>query len=296
MATVGFIGLGQMGNHMARNLLKKSFRVIAFDVDPKRQAELKSDGAEIVKYPADVAAATKQLVTMLPNSAIVRSVFKDSKGILETITPGTLCIDSSTIDQIASVEIAKLTAEKGASYIDAPVSGGVGGAQAGTLTFMVGGPQKDFDRAKPLLQNMGKSVVHCGDVGTGQAAKICNNMLLGIEMIGVAEAMNLGVKMGLDPKLLAGIINTSSGRCWSSDTYNPVPHVIEGIPSCKNYEGGFGASLMAKDLGLAQTASTETKAPTPLGSLAHQIYRLLAKHPDYKNKDFGVVYQFLKDN
>lgn len=173
-------------------------------------------------------------------------IFHISITFYRTITPGTLCIDSSTIDQIASVEIAKLTAEKGASYIDAPVSGGVGGAQAGTLTFMVGGPQKDFDRAKPLLQNMGKSVVHCGDVGTGQAAKICNNMLLGIEMIGVAEAMNLGVKMGLDPKLLAGIINTSSGRCWSSDTYNPVPHVIEGIPSCKNYEGGFGASLMAK--------------------------------------------------
>ncbi|KAE9556461.1 hypothetical protein FO519_000346 [Halicephalobus sp. NKZ332] len=296
MSTIGFIGLGQMGNHMARNLLKKSFRVIAFDLDPKRQAELKADGAEIVKHPADVAAASKQIVTMLPNSAIVRSVFKDDNGILKTLTSGTLCIDSSTIDQVVSIEIAELAAQKGASYIDAPVSGGVTGAQNATLTFMVGASQKDYERAKSLLEQMGKSVIHCGAVGNGQATKICNNMLLAIEMIGVAEAMNLGIKMGLDPKLLAGVINTSTGRCWSSDTYNPVPNIIDGIPSCRGYQGGFGSSLMAKDLSLAQTASTETKAPTPLGSLAHQIYRILAKHPDYKDKDFGVVYQFLKDN
>uniref|UniRef100_A0A7E4W4D5 3-hydroxyisobutyrate dehydrogenase n=1 Tax=Panagrellus redivivus TaxID=6233 RepID=A0A7E4W4D5_PANRE len=296
MSSVGFVGLGCMGSHMARNLLKRGRQVVAFDVDPKRAAELKADGAEIVKHPADVAAATKELVTMLPNSAIVRSVYKESNGILATIRAGSLCIDSSTIDQSASIEIASLVAEKQSAYVDAPVSGGVGGAQAGTLTFMVGGDQPHFDQAKPLLELMGKTVVHCGAVGTGQAAKICNNMLLGIQMIGVAEAMNLGIKMGLDPKLLASIINTSSGRCWSSDTYNPVPNVIEGIPPSKNYVGGFGTTLMTKDLGLAQTASTEAKAPTPLGSLAHQLYQILSKHPDFKDKDFGVVYQFLKNN
>jgi 3-hydroxyisobutyrate dehydrogenase len=293
MTTVGFVGLGQMGNHMARNLLKNSFKIIAYDVDPKRQAELKSDGAEIVKYPADVAAATKNIVTMLPNSSIVNSVFSDSHGILETISPGTLCIDSSTIEQSASIDISKLCAEKQASYIDAPVSGGVTGAQNATLTFMVGGAQNDFERAKPFLEKMGKNIVYCGGVGNGQAVKICNNMLLGIQMIGVSEAMNLGVKMGLDAKLLASIINTSSGRCWSSDTYNPVPNVIEGVPSCRDYAGGFGSQLMAKDLGLAQTASTQCKAPTPLGSLAHQMYQILASHPDFKDKDFGVVYKFL---
>uniref|UniRef100_A0AC34F9L8 3-hydroxyisobutyrate dehydrogenase n=1 Tax=Panagrolaimus sp. ES5 TaxID=591445 RepID=A0AC34F9L8_9BILA len=293
MTTVGFIGLGQMGNHMARNLLKNSFKVIAYDVDPKRQAELKSDGAEIVKYPADVAAATKNLITMLPNSSCVNSVFTDSKGILETISPGTLCIDSSTIEQSASIDISKLCEEKQASYIDAPVSGGVTGAQNATLTFMVGGEKDNYERAMPFLEKMGKNIVYCGGVGNGQAVKICNNMLLGIQMIGVSEAMNLGVKMGLDPKLLASIINTSSGRCWSSDTYNPVPNVIEGVPSCRDYAGGFGSQLMAKDLGLAQTASTQCKAPTPLGSLAHQMYQILASHPDFKDKDFGVVYKFL---
>ncbi|KHJ79364.1 3-hydroxyisobutyrate dehydrogenase domain protein [Oesophagostomum dentatum] len=144
-----------------------------------------------------------------------------------------------------------------------------------------------------MLTNMYPVV--CGDVGAGQAAKICNNMLLAIEMAGVAETMNLGIKMGLDPKVLAGIINTSSGRCWSSDTYNPVPGVIPGIPPSNNYQGGFGSALMAKDLSLAQNASTTTQSPTPLGSLAHQIYRMLAQDPRYATKDFGIVYQFLKD-
>jgi 3-hydroxyisobutyrate dehydrogenase len=293
MTTVGFVGLGQMGSHMARNLLRNNFKVIAYDVDPKRQDELKSDGADVVKYPADVAAASTNIITMLPNSSIVNSVYTGSKGILQTVLPGTLCIDSSTIEQSASIDIAKLCSEKQASYIDAPVSGGVTGAQNATLTFMVGGVKDDFERAKPFLQKMGKNIVYCGAVGNGQAVKICNNMLLGVQMIGVAEAMNLGINMGLDPKLLASIINTSSGRCWSSDTYNPVPNIIEGVPSCRDYAGGFGSQLMAKDLGLAQTASTQCKVPTPMGSLAHQIYQILASHPDFKEKDFGVIYKFL---
>uniref|UniRef100_A0A914USS7 3-hydroxyisobutyrate dehydrogenase n=1 Tax=Plectus sambesii TaxID=2011161 RepID=A0A914USS7_9BILA len=231
----------------------------------------------------------------LPSSPHVQSVYTGDNGIFKTIQKDTLCMDSSTIDQTVSIEMANLAKQKGAAYMDTPVSGGVVAAQNGLLTFMCGGDGKSFARAEPFLSQMGKNVVHCGDVGTGQAAKICNNMLLGISMIGVSETMNLGEKLGLKPEMLAKIINTSSGRCWSSDTYNPVPGVIEGIPCNRQYAGGFGSSLMAKDLGLAQNAATSVKAATPLGSLAHQIYRLLAQSPEFQGKDFSVVYQFLKD-
>lgn len=294
MSSVGFIGLGNMGAHMARNLIRKGCRLVAFDLDGNRLAELKAFGAEAAKDPADVAAQCSELITMLPSSPHVRSVFTGSNGILQTMRPGTLCIDSSTIDQSASIGVAKEVERKGGQYVDAPVSGGVVGAQNATLTFMVGGDTSSFQKAQRLLQHMGKNIVHCGKVGNGQAAKICNNMLLGIQMIGVAETMNLGLKMGLEAKQLASIINTSSGRCWSSDTYNPVPGVIEGIPPSNRYAGGFGCPLMAKDLGLAQNASTEVQAPTPLGSLAHQIYRLLAKSPEFAGLDFASVYLFLQ--
>ncbi|KAH0627362.1 hypothetical protein JD844_002968 [Phrynosoma platyrhinos] len=171
---------------------------------------------------------------------------------------------------------------------------GVGAARAGNLTFMVGGVEQEFDAAKELLTCMGSNVVYCGEVGTGQAAKICNNMLLAISMIGTAETMNLGIRLGLDPKLLAKILNMSSGRCWSSDTYNPVPGVMEGVPSANNYQGGFGTTLMAKDLGLAQISATNTKTPVPLGSLAHQVYRIMCAK-GYAQKDFSSVFQFLRE-
>jgi len=297
---VGFIGLGNMGAHMARNLIRNGCKLVVHDVNAARVAELKADGAEVAKYPADVAIASKTIITMLPSSPHVRAVYGVTPagadtGLLANMQPGTLCIDSSTIDQSTSIEVADVVAGKQSAYVDAPVSGGVGGAQNATLTFMVGGDEASFKRASKYLAWMGKNTVHCGKVGNGEAAKICNNMLLAIGMVGVAETMNLGERMGLDAKLLASIINTSSGRCWSSDTYNPVPGVIEGIPPSKNYAGGFGSSLMAKDLGLAQNASTSVQAPTPLGSMAHQVYRLLAQNPKYSHLDFGVVYQFLKD-
>ncbi|MFH4981699.1 hypothetical protein AB6A40_008408 [Gnathostoma spinigerum] len=230
---------------------------------------------------------------MLPESDHVRSVFCDKDGILRSIKPGTLCIDTSTIDQKVSIELAELVRKKDSEYIDAPVSGGVVGAENATLTFMVGGSDVAFKRACELLKHMGKTFTHCGKVGDGQAAKICNNMLLGITMIGVSEAMNLGIRMGLDKKLLASIINSSSGRCWSSDTYNPVPGIIDGLPSSKDYTGGFACALMAKDLGLAQTAAVSTRSPIPLGSLAHQMYRILSKKSG--DKDMGYVYKMLSD-
>ncbi|ETN79762.1 3-hydroxyisobutyrate dehydrogenase [Necator americanus] len=297
MATVGFIGLGNMGAHMARNLMKNGHKLVVYDINKTVLSAFKADGADVAGSPAEVAAAAKDIITMLPSSPHVRKAYGGDDGLLQKMQPGTLCIDSSTIDQTASIEVADWCKEKESTYVDAPVSGGVTGAQNATLTFMLGSGkcQKTFDRATSLIKFMGKNMVNCGEVGAGQAAKICNNMLLAIEMAGVAETMNLGIKMGLDAKVLAGIINTSSGRCWSSDTYNPVPGVIQGIPPSNGYQGGFGSALMAKDLSLAQNASTTTQSPTPLGSLAHQIYRLLAQDPKYSSKDFGIVYQFLKN-
>ena len=175
-----------------------------------------------------------------------------------------------------------------------PNHSGVGAARSGNLTFMVGGVEEEFAAAQELLGCMGSNVVYCGAVGTGQAAKICNNLLLAISMIGTAEAMNLGIRLGLDPKLLAKILNMSSGRCWSSDTYNPVPGVVDGVPSANNYQGGFGTTLMAKDLGLAQDSATSTKSPILLGSQAHQIYRMMCAK-GYSKKDFSSVFQFLRE-
>uniref|UniRef100_A0A8C5W024 3-hydroxyisobutyrate dehydrogenase, mitochondrial n=1 Tax=Microcebus murinus TaxID=30608 RepID=A0A8C5W024_MICMU len=218
---------------------------------------------------------------MLPTS--INAIEKDS-----------LLIDSGTIDPAVSKELAKEVEKMGAVFMDAPVSGGVGAARLGNLTFMVGGVEDAFAAAQELLGCMGSSLVYCGAVGTERAAKTCNNMLLAISMIGTAEAMNLGIGLGLDPKLLAKNLNMSSGRCWSSATYKPVPGVMEGVPSANDYQGGFGTTLMAKDLGLAQDSATSTKSPILLGSLAHQLYRMMCPK-GYSKKDFSSVFQFLRE-
>ncbi|KAF5901127.1 3-hydroxyisobutyrate dehydrogenase, mitochondrial, partial [Clarias magur] len=243
---VGFIGLGNMGNPMAKNLIKHGYPVIATDVFPESCKELQGLGAQILDTPADVADKADRIITMLPSSPNVIDVYTGPNGILKKVKKGSLLIDSSTIDPAVSKEMAVAAEKMGAVFMDAPVSGGVGAATSGKLTFMVGGAEEEFTAAKELLSCMGANVVYCGQVGTGQAAKICNNMLLAIGMIGTSETMNLGIRLGLDPKLLAKILNMSSGRCWSSDTYNPVPGVMEGVPSANNYQGGFGTTLMAK--------------------------------------------------
>ncbi|KAK3578479.1 hypothetical protein CHS0354_038576 [Potamilus streckersoni] len=291
---VGFIGLGNMGNHMARNLLKKGYPLVIYDISKDSVKKLQEDGAKVATTPAEVASQVNRLVTMLPASAHVQEVYTGNNGIFSSVQKGSLLIDSSTIDPSVSQEMAKLAQGKGATFIDAPVSGGVNAARDGLLTFMVGGSETAYNLAKDLLSSMGKNVVHCGTVGTGQAAKICNNMLLAISMIGTSEAMNLGIKLGLEPKLLAKILNMSSGRCWSSEVYNPCPGVLDGVPSSNDYKGGFGTALMAKDLGLAQNASTVTKSPSPLGSLAHQIYRIMT-NSGYADKDFSSAFKFLQD-
>uniref|UniRef100_H2LK34 3-hydroxyisobutyrate dehydrogenase n=1 Tax=Oryzias latipes TaxID=8090 RepID=H2LK34_ORYLA len=243
---VGFIGLGNMGSPMATNLLKNGYPVIATDVFPESCKELQDIGAQVVDSPADVADRADRIITMLPSSPNVIEVYTGPNGILKKVKKGTLLIDSSTIDPAVSREMAKAAEKMGAVFMDAPVSGGVGAASLAKLTFMVGGLEEEYEAAQELLTCMGANVVYCGQVGTGQAAKICNNMLLAIGMIGTAETMNLGIRLGLDPKLLTKILNMSSGRCWSSDKYNPVPGVMEGVPSSNNYQGGFGTTLMAK--------------------------------------------------
>ena len=272
---IGFIGLGHMGNPMARNLLKHGHTLKVFDVVPDLVKKLTDLGAGVATSPAVCSQGVELVITMLPSSPHVRSVYtgKDS-GILHGVPAGVLLIDSSTIDPHTSRDVAMDARAHGNNMVDAPVSGGTGGAEAGTLTFMVGGEAADFERAKPMLQCMGKNIVHCGGAGNGQVAKICNNMMLAIEMIATAEGMALAAKLGMDPKVFAGIANSSSGRCWSSDTYNPYPGVLETAPASRGYTGGFGSDLMLKDLTLVTEAAKAAKQPVMLGAAAQQLYQM----------------------
>ncbi|WP_193073752.1 3-hydroxyisobutyrate dehydrogenase [Pseudomonas sp. FME51] len=271
---IGFLGLGNMGGPMAHNLIKAGHQLTVFDLSQPAVANLVEAGASAAPSIAALAGSdVEMIITMLPAAQHVKGVYLGEDGLLAKVAPEVRLIDSSTIDPMSAREVATAAAAKGNRMIDAPVSGGTGGAAAGTLTFMVGGEQTDFDAALPVLQAMGKNIVYCGPSGNGQVAKVANNMLLGISMIGAAEAMNLGVSLGMDPKVLAGIINTSSGRCWSTDTYNPYPGVLESAPASRGYTGGFGTDLMLKDLGLATEAAKQARQPVVLGALAQQLYQ-----------------------
>ena len=292
---IGFIGLGHMGNPMARNLLKHGHTLKVYDLVPELLKKLTEKGCEAASSAVDCARGVDVVITMLPSSPHVRSVYLGEYGILAGTAPGTPLIDCSTIDPLTAREVAMDAKAKSCPMVDAPVSGGVGGAEAGTLTFMVGGEAHDFEAAKPVLQAMGKNIVHCGGAGNGQVAKICNNMMLAIEMIATAEGMTLAAKLGMDPKVFAAIVNTSSGRCWSSDTYNPYPGVLENVPASRNYAGGFGADLMLKDLTLVTDAAKNAKHPVFLGAVAQQIYQ---KHSVDGNgaKDFSsVILQYMRE-
>jgi 3-hydroxyisobutyrate dehydrogenase len=276
---IGFIGLGNMGGPMVRNLLAAGHQLSIFDLSQSAVEALRSAGASPVDSTTALAQSDAELIiTMLPAASHVKAVYLGEKGLLASVAPGVRLIDSSTIDPIAAREVAAVAQQQGNPMLDAPVSGGTGGAEAGTLTFMVGGSVADYDAALPLLRAMGRNIVHCGAAGNGQVAKVANNMLLAISMIGVAEAMSLGVSLGMDPKTLAGVINTSSGRCWSSDTYNPYPGVIDGAPAARGYSGGFGTDLMLKDLGLATEAAKQQKQPVIMGALAQQLYQAFSSH------------------
>ncbi|MFT0212354.1 3-hydroxyisobutyrate dehydrogenase [Pseudomonas sp. F1_0610] len=271
---IGFLGLGNMGGPMAGNLIKAGFTLSVFDLSKDAVNKLVEQGATAVTSPNQFAQQQVDVViSMLPAAPHVKGVFLGEDGLLKHLQKSTLIIDCSTIDPHSAREVNKVATELGHKMLDAPVSGGTMGAQAGTLTFMVGGTDADFTSAKSILAAMGKNIVHCGACGNGQAAKVANNMLLGISMIGVAEAMALGVSLGMDAKVLAGIINTSSGRCWSSEINNPFPGVLENVPASRGYTGGFGTDLMLKDLGLATEAAKLCKQPVIMGGMAQQLYQ-----------------------
>ncbi|MGJ7603302.1 3-hydroxyisobutyrate dehydrogenase [Variovorax sp. LT1R20] len=272
---IAFIGLGNMGGPMALNLLKAGHTLSAFDLSAEACKKFGAEGLPIAKSAAETVADAEVVISMLPASAHVEGLFlggAGKPGLLESIKAGTLVIDSSTIAAATSRKVAEAAAAKGVAMIDAPVSGGTGGAIAGTLTFMVGGETKDLERARPVLEKMGANIFHAGAAGAGQTAKICNNMLLGILMIGTSEALALGVANGLDPKVLSEIMRRSSGGNWALEKYNPMPGVMETSPASKNYAGGFGTDLMLKDLGLAQENAAAVRAATPLGGLARSLY------------------------
>lgn len=267
---IAFIGLGNMGLPMAINLVKAGYPVSGFDIVPAAREAASKAGVSIPANANDAVAGADIVISMLPNGTLVLELYRS--GILQTARPGTLFIDSSTIDVASARAAHELAQQAGMNSLDAPVSGGVGGAAAATLTFMAGGTQAAFARAKPVLEAMGKKIVHCGEAGAGQAAKICNNMILGISMIAVGEAFVLGEKLGLSHQALFDVASTSSGQCWSLNTYCPVPGPVPTSPANNDYKPGFAAGLMLKDLRLSQDAAASTGATTALGRHAAAIY------------------------
>jgi 3-hydroxyisobutyrate dehydrogenase len=292
MTTIGFIGVGNMGGPMARNLLKGQFGVTAFDLSADVLKPVLDAGAGKGASVKETVANADVVVSMLPAGQHVRSVYLED-GVLANVKKGALLIDSSTID-VDSARAVHAAAEKaGFDFLDAPVSGGVGGAEAGSLTFMCGGTEKAFERAKPILEKMGKKIVLAGGAGAGQAAKVCNNMLLAICMIGTCEAFTLGEKLGLDHQKLFDIMSAASGQSWSLTTYCPVPGPVPTSPSNREYQGGFATALMLKDLKLSQAAAQSAGASTPLGAEAAQLYSLFAAS-GHGGVDFSGIIRMLR--
>ena len=274
MTTIAFIGLGNMGGGMAANLAAKGFTVRAFDLSADALAKAEAAGCTPAPSADAAIAGAEIIVTMLPAGSHVAGVYRDS--VFGKAAPGTLLIDCSTIDVATAKVLGAEAAAKGHVAVDAPVSGGIAAANAGTLTFMVGGTDEGFTRAKPILEAMGKAVIHAGDGGAGQTAKICNNMLLGASMIATAEAFVLAGKLGLDPKRFYDIASVSSGQCWSMTSYCPVPGVGPETPADRGYQGGFAVNLMLKDLRLAAEAANGAYASTPMGARALELYEAFA--------------------
>ena len=296
MTNIGFIGLGHMGKPMALNLLKAGYKLQIFDLVPTPLQEVGAAGASISASALSAATDVDVVLTMLPASEHSEAVYLGKEGLLAQLamlSQSPLLIDCSTIAPEVSRRIAHEATSKGFSMLDAPVSGGTAGAQAGTLTFIVGGEPEALEQARPILEAMGKNIFHAGSHGAGQAAKICNNMLLAIHMIGTSEALNLGTNLGLDPKVLSDIMLKSSGRNWSLEVYNPYPGVMEQAPASRAYTGGFATHLMNKDLGLALEAAIQTQSSTPLGSVAKSLYQLHQTHGN-GGLDFSSILKLLE--
>lgn len=275
MATIGFIGLGNMGGPMAANLAKAGHQVQAFDLSAAALEHAVAAGCIEATSAENAINDASIVITMLPAGKHVDGLLLTGPTpLFDHLAKDALVIDCSTIEADIARSIAATAEARGIDFIDAPVSGGVGGAQAGTLTFIVGGSTAQFDRALPVLQSMGKNIFHAGDHGAGQIAKACNNMMLGILMAGTCEALNMGMKNGLDPKVLSDIMKQSSGNNWALQVYNPVPGVMENVPAANGYQGGFQVDLMFKDLGLAMNLSQLSASPTPMGSAARGLFNL----------------------
>ncbi|MCG6206754.1 3-hydroxyisobutyrate dehydrogenase [Rhodopseudomonas sp. HC1] len=291
MTAIAFIGLGNMGGPMAVNLAKAGQQVTGFDLAAASCDAVKAEGVATAKSAIDAVQGADVIVTMLPAGKHVLSVWNE---ILPHVEKGALIIDCSTIDVESSVQAHALAAKLGAASVDAPVSGGTGGAKAATLTFMAGGSEAAFAAAKPVLELMGKKIVHCGGAGAGQAAKICNNMILGISMIAVGEAFTLAEKLGLSHQALFDVASTSSGQCWSLTTYCPVPGPVPTSPANNGYKPGFAAALMLKDLNLSQEAAKSSGAATPLGSHAAELYAAF-EQAGHGGTDFSGIINYLRE-
>jgi 3-hydroxyisobutyrate dehydrogenase len=292
MATIGFIGLGNMGAPMAANLVKAGHRVTGFDLVSKAVERLAAKGGTAAASAA-VAAGSEIVITMLPAGPQVRSVYLGDDGLLAHARKDALLIDCSTIDVETARAVAAAAAEAGFDMLDAPVSGGVGGAEAATLTFMVGGEEAVFSRARPIMEAMGRTIVHAGPAGNGQAAKICNNMMLGVSMIAVCEAFSLAERLGLEAQTLFDVSAKSSGQCWALTSYCPVPGPVPASPANRDYAPGFTAAMMLKDLRLAQQAAGASAAPTPLGAAAANLYQLFVDE-GAGGRDFSAIYRFIR--
>ena len=288
MKKIGFIGLGNMGEPMATNLVKAGFDVIGFDLIEEAKKKAERNGIQIAKDAFSASENVDALISMLPASEHVESLYLGENGLLSKLDNTVLIIDCSTIAPNSAIKVANQAKDLDLSMVDAPVSGGVVGAQESTLTFIVGGAENNVERARPLLEKMGSNIFHAGSNGAGQVAKVCNNMLLAIHMCGTAEAIALGVKNGLDAGVLSEIMRKSSGGNWSLEVYNPYPGVMSSAPASRNYEGGFLNKLMAKDLGLAKEASESTNSETPMGNLARKLYQDLINQ-GYEDLDFSSI-------
>jgi 3-hydroxyisobutyrate dehydrogenase len=293
MARIGFIGLGNMGLPMAQNLIKAGHAVTGLDISKAQIDKLVEAGGKAAGSVRDAASGVDIVITMLPAGAQVRDVYLGNDGVVATASQGALLIDSSTIDVETARAMSNVAQGNGLAMLDAPVSGGVGGAQGGTLTFMVGGPDAAFERAKPILEQMGKTIVHAGGAGNGQAAKICNNMILGVSMIAVSEAFVLAEKLGLDAQKLFDISSKSSGQCWSMTSYCPVPGPVPASPANRDYQAGFTAAMMLKDLKLAQDAAKTTGTATPLGADAAKLYGQYVESGE-GGRDFSGIIRYVR--
>jgi 3-hydroxyisobutyrate dehydrogenase len=293
MAKIAFIGLGNMGGPMAANLIKAGHAVRGTDVSADALARFGEAGGTAAGSTVDAVSDAEVVITMLPAGSHVRGVYLGDGGILGSAGAGSLLIDCSTIDVQTARVVAGAAADAGMDMVDAPVSGGVAGAAAATLTFMVGGAEASVARARPILADMGKNIVHAGGAGNGQAAKICNNMILGISMIGVCEAFVLAEKLGLDHQKLFDISSTASGQCWSLTSYCPVPGPVPTAPSNRDYQPGFSAAMMLKDLKLAQEAAQAGGAATPMGAQAQALYAMFAAS-GHAGSDFSGIIRFLR--